>query len=67
MDVEYIATCIGLTSGKRINIKGRWQGVDVQETDAVLDLTPINGNKGEAKKITITKSMLNSKRTIKVM
>ncbi len=64
MDVEYVAVCRGLTSGRRIEIKGRWTGIDVVETDAVLDVFPLNG--GTSTRIVITKEMLDSKKTIKV-
>lgn len=69
MDVEYSAVCIGLSSGKRITIKGIWQGVDVHESDAVamLTLTPINGSKTGNKSIVIKNDMLrNNKGFIKV-
>lgn len=66
MDVEYVATCVGMTSGKKIEIRGRWQGVDVQKTEAVLDLTPINGNTSGAKSITISDDMLKSNKVIKI-
>ena len=66
MDVEYVATCVGMTSGKKIEIRGRWQGVDVQKTEAVLDLTPINGNTSGAKSITISDNMLKSNKVIKI-
>ena len=66
MDVEYVATCVGMTSGKKIEIRGRWQGVDVQETKAELDLTPINGNTSGAKSITISDDMLKSNKVIKI-
>lgn len=56
MDVEYVATCRGLVSGKRIQIKGRWTGVDVIENDAVLSSTPIDG--GKTTSIVITPDML---------
>ena len=59
MDVEYIAVCRGLTSGKRINIKGRWNGVDCLESDAVLDVFPINGV-GTRTRTVITEEMLKS-------
>lgn len=62
MDVEYVATCRGLVSGKKIDIKGRWVGVDVVETDAVADFTPLNG--GKKTRIVITKEMLKSKMPI---
>lgn len=58
MDVEYTAVCRGLTSGRIINITGRWTGVNVQETDAVLDLTPING--GAKTRTILTKEVLKS-------
>ncbi len=64
MDVEYIAVCRGLTSGKVVNIKGRWNGVSVVETDARLDVTPIDG--GITRSIVISKEMLNSKRLIEI-
>lgn len=66
MDVEYVATCVGMSSGKKIEIRGRWQGVDVQKTEAVLDLTPINGNTSGAKSITISDDMLKSNKVIKI-
>lgn len=66
MDVEYTATCIGLTSGKRIKIKGRWTGVDVEESDAVLTQTPINGNNNSSRSIIITKDMLRTNKIIKI-
>lgn len=28
-DVEYVATCRGLISGKKVQIKGRWTGVEL--------------------------------------
>ncbi len=65
IDVEYVAVCRGLTSGKRINIKGRWNGVDFVETDAVLDLFPINGV-GARSRMVITKEMLKTNNLIRV-
>lgn len=64
MDVEYIARCRGLTSGKLININGRWTGVDVVESDAVLNVTPLQGGTGV--QMIITKEMLKSNTPIKV-
>lgn len=64
MDVEYVATCRGLVSGKKIQIKGRWTGVDVIENDAVLSSTPING--GETTSIVITPNMLKSNEPIQI-
>lgn len=64
MDVEYIAICRGLTSGKRISIKGRWTGVDVVETDAVLEVFPLDG--GPSTRMVITKEMLRSGTPINV-
>lgn len=64
MDVEYVAVCRGLTSGRIINIKGRWNGIDVVETDALLNVTPING--GPSIQMSITKDMLKSGLPIKV-
>ena len=58
MEVEYCAVCVGKTSGRRINIRGTWRGVDVQESEAVLELTPINGTKTGSKKIRITDDMI---------
>lgn len=57
MDVEYCAICVGQTSGKRIKIRGVWQGVDVQESDAVLKLTPINGTRANSRSIIIKDGM----------
>ncbi len=64
MDVDYIATCRGLTSGKRIEIKGIWSGVDVEETDANLTLTSLDGR--TIRKMKISKEMLDSKKVIEV-
>lgn len=64
MDVEYVAVCRGLTSGEALNIKGRWTGVDVVETDGVLDLTPLNG--GPTRRIVITKEMIESNKPIQI-
>ncbi|MDE6754067.1 MAG: aerolysin family beta-barrel pore-forming toxin [Muribaculaceae bacterium] len=67
MDVEYCAVCVGLTSGRKIKIKGTWNGVDVQESDAYLELTPINGTKSNIKLIRISDEMLtNANEYIKV-
>jgi len=66
MDVDYIATCIGKTSGREIKIKGRWEGVNYIESDAILNLTPINGSQAQSKRILITKDMLNTKKVIRV-
>ncbi|WP_423128664.1 ETX/MTX2 family pore-forming toxin [Gaoshiqia sp. Z1-71] len=65
MDVEYVAVCRGLTSGKRINIKGRWIGVDCLESDAVLDVFPISGL-GTRTRTVITEEMLKSNSPIRV-
>lgn len=65
LNVNYIATCRGLTSGRIIAIKGVWDGIDVDETDANLTLTPLSG-RGVTKNIKITKEMLNSKRVIEI-
>ncbi|AWG22881.1 hypothetical protein FFWV33_15785 [Flavobacterium faecale] len=64
MNVDYVATCRGLTSGKIIQIKGVWNGVDVEETNANLTLTPLNG--GSVQKMEISQEMLNSKRIIEM-
>lgn len=64
MDVEYIAVCRGLTSGRLINIKGRWSGTNVVEADATLNVTPING--GTTRSITIPKEMLKSNKIIQI-
>lgn len=64
MNVNYIATCRGLTSGRKIEIKGVWSGVDVEETDANLTLTPLDG--GTIQKIKISKEMLDSRKVIEV-
>lgn len=61
MDVEYCAVCVGKTSGKRINIRGVWKGVDVQESNAVLQLTPINGTKSVSRSIPITEEMMSKR------
>lgn len=59
MDVEYCAVCVGKTSGKRINIRGMWRGVDVQESNAVLQLTSIAGIRAVNRSIPITKEMMS--------
>lgn len=64
MDVEYVATCRGLTSGKKLEIRGRWTGIDVVETNAVADVTPING--GKSTRVIITDEMLKSRTPIRV-
>jgi hypothetical protein len=64
MDVDYIATCRGLISGRRVEIKGVWNGADVEETDADLVLTPLDG--GTQRTIKITKEMLDSKKPIEL-
>ena len=66
MDVDYVATCVGVTSGRRIKIKGKWSGVDAQFVDAVLNLTPIDSSTASSRKIIITKQMLDSGKIIKV-
>ena len=67
MDVEYCAVCVGTVSGRKINIRGIWKGVDVQESDAFLTLTPINGTKSASRKIQITDEMIsNSNGYVKV-
>lgn len=60
MNVDYCAVCIGTTSGRRINIRGTWEGIDVQESDAFLQLTPINGSKSTTKNIRITENMIST-------
>lgn len=64
MDIEYVATCRGLTSGKKLEIRGRWTGIDVVETNAVADVTPING--GKSTRVIITDEMLKSRQPIRV-
>lgn len=66
MEVDYVATCVGLTSGKRILLKGRWSGVDVQETDAVLNLTPLTSTMGKAISIPISSLALKNIKPIKI-
>lgn len=66
MDVDYVATCVGVTSGRRIKIKGKWSGVDAQFVDTVLNLTPIDSSTASSRKIIITKQMLDSGKIIKV-
>ena len=60
MDVEYVARCRGLTSGKLINIKGRWTGVDVVESDAVLNVNPLQGGTGVHRKTQFTASSIQT-------
>lgn len=60
MDVEYCAVCVGTVSGRKINIRGIWKGVDVQESDAYLKLTPINGTKSANRMIRITNEMISN-------
>lgn len=60
MDVEYCAVCVGTVSGRKINIRGIWKGVDVQESDAYLKLTPINGTKSANRMIRITDEMISN-------
>lgn len=64
MDVEYVATCRGVTSGKKLEIKGRWTGVDVVETEASTEFTPLNG--GPTTRVVISENMLNSRMPIKI-
>jgi len=64
MDVEYIATCRGLTSGRKLEIKGRWVGVDVVETDAVVKQTSLKD--GSTKSIVVTDEMRKSKKPIAI-
>lgn len=64
MDVEYEATCRGLTSGKIITIKGRWTGVNVQEADAIASITPIAGGTKTSK--VLTQTVLKSESPIKI-
>ena len=66
MDVEYIATCVGMVSGRKIKIKGRWKGVDVEQTEAVLDLTPTNNSTSGKRTVKIPKDMLESNKVIKI-
>lgn len=54
----------GLTSGKKLEIRGRWTGIDVVETNAVADVTPING--GKSTRVIITDEMLKSRQPIRV-
>lgn len=60
MDVEYCAVCVGTVSGRKINIRGIWKGVDVQESDAYLKLTPINETKSANRMIRITNEMISN-------
>lgn len=59
MNVDYCAVCVGSISGRRINIRGTWTGVDVQESDAVLNLTPIDSQNSIKKSFVITEEMLS--------
>ncbi|MGL5318671.1 MAG: aerolysin family beta-barrel pore-forming toxin [Bacteroidales bacterium] len=43
INMDYIATCRGLDSGRIITIKGKWNGVSVSQSEATLDITPLNG------------------------
>lgn len=64
LDVDYIAICRGLTSGRKLEIKGVWSGVDVEETDASAIFTPLSG--GVSKTVQITEQMLKSKEIVKI-
>ena len=66
MDVNYIATCVGKTSGREIQIRGHWEGVNYEESDAVLNLTPINGYQAEPRKILIPHRLLKEKEVIRI-
>lgn len=66
MDVPYIATCVGKTSGKKIKVRGIWHGVSVEASNGIVNVTPINGNPAGAKSILITNEMLKYKKTIKI-
>lgn len=66
MDVSYIATCVGKTSGREIQIRGHWEGVNYEESDAVLNLTPINGYQAEPKKILIPRRLLKENEIIRI-
>lgn len=65
MDVEYIATCTGLTSGKKIKIRGRWTGKDLEHSNAVLNTVYLNEPGVEQTQV-ITHEMLENNGTITV-
>ncbi|MCM1301247.1 MAG: hypothetical protein NC226_05960 [Bacteroides cellulosilyticus] len=43
IDMNYVATCQGVESGRIIKINGIWHGVSVSQGEATLNLTPLNG------------------------
>jgi hypothetical protein len=57
IDMDYIAHCRGLTSGREVTIKGRWNGVSVEETEATLTLTNLSNPK-EIKSFKVSPSKL---------
>lgn len=56
IDMDYVATCKGDTSGRLITIRGRWKGVSVSESEAVLNLTSLD-NPTQIKSFRINKDM----------
>lgn len=66
MDVPYIATCVGKTSGRKIKVRGMWHGVSVEASNGIINVTPTNGNSAGAKSIPITNEMLKAKKVIKI-
>ena len=42
IDMNYVATCKGVESGRIIKISGIWHGVSVSQGEATLNLTPLN-------------------------
>lgn len=65
MEVPYVATCVGKTSGKKIKIRGIWHGVSVEASNGVINVIPI-GNLAGAKSIPISDEMLKAKKVIKI-
>lgn len=62
IDLDYIATCRGNSSNRIIKIKGRWHGVSISESQAILHLTSIDNPK-ETKSYRLSK---NIKRWIQI-
>ena len=60
MAVPYTAICIGKISGRKIKIKGVWNGISVELSTGYINTKPINGNATGAKSFPITDEMIKT-------
>ena len=60
MAVPYTAICSGKISGRKIKIKGVWNGISVELSTGYINTKPINRNATGAKSFPITDEMIKT-------